>query len=101
MLHHPTQTETEREREREREKRVHVLTRSAGRLPQALTQALGTSEHGGRGEGKKGGGYKIQRDRLFTGVNRFQLEGEKRERKKKINKKQDLTKEPRKEKKKR
>lgn len=52
-------------------------------LPQAPTQALGTSEHGGRGEGKKGGGYKIQRDRLFTGVNRFQLEVEKRDRKKK------------------
>lgn len=84
MLHHPTQTETERERERKRkrEKRVHVLTRSAGRLPQALTQALGTSEHGGRGEGKKGGGYKIQRQAVHWCQQVSTRGGEKREKEK-------------------
>lgn len=57
--------------ERERDK-VHVLTRSAGRLPQAPTPGLGPCEYRGRGQGKERRwiqGGRLESSLVSTGFN--------------------------------
>lgn len=61
----------ERQRETDRDK-VHVLTRSAGRLPQAPTPALGPCQYRGRGQGKERGwiqGGRLESSLVSTGFN--------------------------------
>lgn len=59
---HAASPHPDRDPERERD---HALTRRAGRLPQALTQALGprtyAHTHGDEGGKKEGGGYERQK----------------------------------------